>query len=244
MKALQHLAHACDGGGADPIRPPHHHDRQRKGARRRDLAIGGSAAAVLGDHDLDALGAKQGAFVCFRERASRQHGSRVGEPWRKIGRIDAANEEVMLPMSREGGELLPSHRKENALGVHAKTVRGLLHVRSLDPFVAVDGRPDWAFQNQKRNVGPLGGSNGIGRDASGEGMRGIENRVDTVLAYVSGQPIDATETADAHGNVRQDRRTRSSGQRQHDVASSRGLLREFAGLAGAAEDQDSVHAAE
>ena len=50
-------------------RPAQHDHRQAERARRRDLAVGRRAAAVLRDHDLDAMLLEQRAIVGFRRTA-------------------------------------------------------------------------------------------------------------------------------------------------------------------------------
>ena len=113
---IDHRGKRFDGFGRRHVRqgrPADHDHLDAKRPRRGDLAIGRLAAAVLGDDDIDAMVLEQRAFVRLAERPARQQIGRIGHRQRRLDRIDAADEIVMLRRGLEGGDLLPAERQED-----------------------------------------------------------------------------------------------------------------------------------
>ncbi|GEM31532.1 hypothetical protein NN3_25390 [Nocardia neocaledoniensis NBRC 108232] len=81
----------------------------------------------------------------------------------------------------------------------------------------------------------------MGADLRREGVGGVHDGVDRVLAQPGSEALDTTEPAYAHRTDRQPRMRDPAGERGHDVESA--LTRrdpgQFPGLTRAAEDQDS-----
>ncbi len=86
---IEHPDQAVDVGRAGHVRkrrPPQHDDRNAEAARRRDLSVGGRAAAVLADDRIDAVAAEELKFSCFRKRPARDDVGRMGKGERRLDR--------------------------------------------------------------------------------------------------------------------------------------------------------------
>lgn len=218
-------------------------DGEAERARRGDLAVGGAAAAVLRDDDLDAAGSEERPLVGLREGAAGEEGLRArGQVGGRHG-LDAADEVGVLRGGAERRDLLPADGEKDARrrGGREGGGRGG-HVGDAGPAVAGDRLPRRALEDDERETGPGGGAGGVRRDPPGEGMGGVDERGDAVGAEPAGEPVGAAEAADAHGDPggRQLRRPGAAGERERDADPRAGgeAGRERAGLPGAAEDED------
>ena len=74
IEPRHHFVDARHAGHVRPRRPSHHDDRQPKVARRRDLAVGRRATAVLRYDHVDAMLQEQRMLGALFERAARDYG--------------------------------------------------------------------------------------------------------------------------------------------------------------------------
>ena len=110
-------------------------DRQPEGAGGGELGVGGGAAAVLGDEDLDGVVAEESLFVGLGEGAAGGEDGGAGEGVRVRG-LDAAQEVAVLRGGAEGGDLLAADGEEDALRGRAEGAGGGGHVGDAGPAVA------------------------------------------------------------------------------------------------------------
>ena len=102
-----HLVELMIGGDADRFGRSHHDHGQAQAPSRRDLAIGGITAGVLGDHDLHPLGLHQPGLRFLVERAALKQQPVVRQV-QFVRRVDGANDIVMLRRRLEGGKAEPT----------------------------------------------------------------------------------------------------------------------------------------
>ena len=95
-------------------RPAHENDRQAERARRRDLAVGGVAAAVLGHDHVDAVLLQQLALVLGGEGAASRHDLGVEERQRLERRVHQPHQEPHAVHVGEGLQLLAADGEEGA----------------------------------------------------------------------------------------------------------------------------------
>ena len=225
-------------------RPAQHDDVDAQRARRSDLAVGCIAAAVLGDDAFDAMLFQQRAFVGLAERPARHEIDCVRYVERRIDRIDAADQIVVLWGGRKCADLLAADRKEGAALRIAKRTNGIADILSLGPSVASDRRPGRPPQGDDRDLCNGRGCRRMGRDGRGIGMGGIDQHVDTLGGEIGRQPLDAAEAADTHRDRLGGGLGRAARQRKRYVEI--GSVREEPGqlprLARAAEDENIPHA--
>lgn len=219
-----------------------HRDIERAGGG--DLAIGGRAAAVLGDDHVDPVVNQQFPFSGFLEGTGREYVMRFGnfEPGRDG--IDATDQVVVLRRAFEMERLLPADGEEDAFRALAESLDRVCDGANVGPAIAGFGLPCRAPQRKKRNSGLTRRDGGVVRDARRKGMRGIDQKVEFFNFQKSGKSVAATEAAAAGRNRLCHRLGRSSGQRKQAVAigapGQRGCQLPCFGRA--AKDQDAVFA--
>lgn len=217
----------------------YHHDRHSERARSRKLACSCGAAGILGHDDIDPVFLQQPAFGGFLERAARRHHIGSRRQRGSVGRIDAADQVMVPGRGGESGKILLANGQKHAAWCAAQRVCGGRHVRHDRPTVAGDWLPRRAADGEEGNARSLGGSFGMACHLFGEGMCGIDQRVDAFRAQIGDQAIDASESTDAPRDWRSNRRAGPPGERQgrpktRIVGECAGECR---GFAGAAQDQ-------
>lgn len=219
-----------------------HRDIERAGGG--DLAIGGGAAAVLGDDHVDPVFNQQFPLVALFERTGRENVMRFGnfEPGRDG--IDATDQVVVLRRAFEMERFLPADGEEDAFRALAESLDCVCDGANVGPAIAGFGLPCRAPQRKKRNSGLTRRDGGVVRDARCKRMRGIDHKVEFFGLQKLGKSSAATEAA-ASGRDRLGHWfSRSSGQRKQAVAigtlSQRGC--QLTRFGRAAKDQDAVFA--
>ena len=219
-------------------------DGQAEAARGGDLAVGRRAAAVLRHDDLDAAAGEEGALVRLGEGAAREEALRARGQVGVGHRLDAAHEIAVPGGGAERRDLLPADGEEHAprRGAEGGGCGG--HVGDTDPAVAGHRLPRRALEDDEGTPSVGGGARGVRRDPAGEGMGGVEEDGDLLLAQPVGEAGGAAEAAAAHGEAghggRQLRRAGAAGEGEGDPDAGAGgeAACERPGLAGAAEDEN------
>ncbi len=222
------------------LRPGYHDDRQTKLARSRDLAVGGIAAAVLGNDDLYAVGAQERTLIGFRKRTAIEDVMRADDAIHCCHWLDAAHDVAVLWAGREAPGLLPSDGEKHGKRSFAKQRRRVIRILGVDPIVAGLPLPFGPLQPHERHGSGGGSLDSIGGDTCGERVRGVHEHVDLPCPQPLLQPLRATKAADAHGTGLRQRVFRSAGERQRHahVAARNEAAGKRARLAGAAEDEN------
>ncbi len=218
-------------------------DRQGEGAGGGELGVGGEAAAVLGDEDLDPVAAEEGFFLGLDEGAAAGDDLGSGEGVR-VGGLDAAEEVTVLGGGAEGGGLLAADGEEDAGRGGAEGLGGGGHVGDGGPAVAGLRGPGRAGKDEARRAGQTAGLGGVLRDLPGEGVGGVDEDVDAFGFEPAGEARRAAEAADAERGRLRAGVAGAAGQREGDAqAAAIGEAGgEVARFGGAAEDQDVAHA--
>ena len=102
-------------------------------------------------------------------------------------------------------------------------------------------RPCRPHERSEWNTGFMAGRDSVGGKPRGIGMRGVDHRIDLLLAQETGEPLGAAEAADARGNRLRAGRGGAAGQRQRRLEAR--IAGEKAGqcrgFRGAAEDENA-----
>ena len=222
------------------LRPGDHDDRQAKLARSRDLAVGGLAAAVLGDDYLDAVDAQKRTLIGFRKRSAIEDVMRAGDPLSHVHRLDASHDVAVLRTDSEATGFLPSDGEKHRARRFAEQSRRVVDFAGRDPVVAGLRLPWRSLQPHERHGGRTRRLNGIGGDACCERMGGVDEHVDLPCPQPLRQPSHATEAADAYVSGLRQRIFRSPGERERHahIAARNEAAGKRARLAGAAEDEN------
>ncbi len=219
-----------------------HCDTERAGGG--DLAIGGGAAAVLGDDDVDLVLDQQLTFGGLLERTGRENVMRFGNVEPGCDGIDAADQVAVLRRTFEMKRLLSADGEEDTFRHGAKSADRVRDGANTRPAIARFLLPHGAAQSKKQNTGTACGDGGVVGDASGKGMGGIDQKIEISSLQKFGKSVAATEAAAAGRNGLHHRLGRASGQRKQAVAI--GALSQRGGqlprFGRAAKDQDAVFA--
>lgn len=217
-------------------------DTQRTGGC--DLTIGGRAAAVLGDDDVDPVAGEKGALGGFLKGAGRQNVARIGYAELRQDGIDAADQILVLRRMFEMEDLLPANGEKDTFWRRAKRRNRLRNGTDAGPEIAGLLFPGEAAKRKKCNAGAACRNRRIVRDARRKGMGGVDQKVEIFRLQKTGKPVAATEAAAAARHRLSDGFRRSPGERQENVAvraeSQRGCQLPCFGRA--AKDQDTVFA--
>ena len=211
-----------------------------------DFCLRGLATGIFADDHIDPFVAQQGDLVLDGEGAAGEQVFDIGCIERRIDRIDAAHEIVMLRGRIESLRLLPTDGQEDTTRRFTQLRHRIGNRGNARPAIAGNLFPAEPLQPQQRNAGHATGCAGIGGNLFGEGMRGIDQKIDRMRSKIACKPYGAAETARAHRYRLRGGIERAAGERQRD-----GEICSFAKAAGqiarfrrAAQNEDAslVHA--
>jgi len=216
----------------------HHGDAER--ARRNDLAVGCETAAVLRDHDIDRMLDEQCPLLFLFEGTSSENVARMRNRQRRIHRIDASNQIMVLGRRSEVRDLLPAERKEHILGLDAQRAHGLVGVENFGPAVTGDGAPWRPTQRNHRGFRLRGGTKRMSRYRRRIRMSGVDQCVDRVVAQILRESGDPAETAAPYGYRLSRGRGGAARQRQgrRDIGAGREELPDLSRLRRASKNED------
>lgn len=227
-------------------RPFDEYDGEAENARGDDLAIGGVAAGILADDDIDAVLPQQFHFRLDGEGAAGQQVVDAPCFHRWIDRIDTAHEIVVMRRGVEGFCLLPADREEDAARFRTQCGSGFFDRGPADPVVAIRLLPAAPFQPQQRNARRSTRRAGIGRNLPGERVGRIDDEIDFILIQIGRKPRHAAETAHAHRHGLRRGVDGAAGKRERDgqIRPAGKAAGKVAGFRRAAQYEDAplVHA--
>ncbi len=227
-------------------RPLDEQDGQAEGAGGGDFSLRGLSTGILADDHVDPFVAQQGDLVLDGEGAAGKQVFDIGCLERRIDRIDATHEIMVLRGRVEGLGLLPSDGHEDTARRFAEHGHRIGNRRNTRPAIAGNFFPAEPLQPQQRDAGHTAGRAGIGGNPFGEGMRGIDQEIDRMRFKVGGKPLGAAEAAGSHRHGLRDGIERAAGERQRDgetgfFAKASGQIARFR-RAAQNEDASLVHA--
>ena len=221
-------------------RPAQQHHRDAERARRNDLAVGREAAAVLRDHDIDRMSEEQRPLLLLFEGTSAENVARMRNRQRRIHRIDASNQIMVLGRRSEVRDLLPAQRKEHIPGLDAQRAHGLVRIENFGPPITGDGTPWRPAQRNHRSFRLRGGGERVSRDRRRIRMSRINQCVDRIVAQILRESGDPAEAAAPYGYGLSRGRGGAARQRQgrRDIGAGREALPQLARLRRASQNED------
>jgi hypothetical protein len=195
-------------------RPSEHQNGYTQSPRRRNLAVGSGAAAVLSDDGIDGVRSEQLAVVRLGERTPRKNVMRIGNRKRRIDRIDTADEVMMLRSRAERIQLLPPDCQKDASWIRAQRTNRSLRIINVEPRIAGDSGPWGAAYSKNVNSGLLRSFHRIPGNDPRIRMGRIDQQIDPVSADVVSESVRAAKAPASYRNGLSDRR-RSSPRERH-----------------------------
>src|SRR5580704_595904 len=147
--------------------PAQHDDVDAERARRGDLAVGRGAAAVLGNHHVDTMLGHQRTVVGFTKRAAAGDVADMRQRQRRIDRIDAADQIIVLRCIAERLKLVAAERDKDAARRLTDRPHRLADVVHLDPPITCDRDPGRASQRDQWHAASPRSFDGIRRNHAG-----------------------------------------------------------------------------
>lgn len=198
-------------------RPSYHDHGNAEGAGGGDLAVGGLAAAIARDDEIDATLLEKTSFIELGERPAIDDVLRSRQCDGRIDRINATNDVRMLRLGDKRLELPAPDRKEDDAWRVAKLGDGLFYAADIDPGIAGDGLPRLPLQHDQRQTDFSRCQSRIARDVLRERVRGIDENVDSGIPQKPDKSFGPSEPADAHFTSMLKGCFRAAGERERDL---------------------------
>ena len=194
-----------------------HDHGQGQRPRRVELGGGSGASRVLGDDQFDSMRLEQRALVGDVERPAR--GDQLDKRRQILGRgrLDAAHNIEMLRRCSEGRELHAAGGEKDAPLVLPDRGRSRLEARDHDPAVALALDPRRAADGEELRSRDFSGLHRIRLHLHGEGMGGVDEKIETLLGENAREALGAAEAAGAQPPRKSHGLRRSPGERQGHV---------------------------
>lgn len=233
---------ACRRRHCRQNRPADHHHLDTKRSCRGDLAVGRLATAVLGNDDVDTVLDQQTTLIRLVEGPASQQIVDMGNAERRLDRVDAAQEIVVLGSRFENTNVLAPKRQENTPSGATERNGSICSIVHFRPAVTLLPFPAGAAQSQDRHTGKPRGFGGIVGNARRIGMRRIDQKIGLYTLQVGCKAFGAAEAADPRRHLLGNRVFRAPCQRkgQVDVGSCRQPTGQLPGLYGSAQDENAV----
>lgn len=219
-----------------------HDHRYALPARRVELCARADTAGVLGHDAADPVRDEERTVVLFGEGAAGDDDLGVGQRQRPIGRIDEAQEVMVVRARGEGRERLAADCQKDPSGPVRQGRGGCLSGRDRLPEVARAGFPGLTLEGAERGSGGGGGGDRVAAHPGGEGMGRIDDMADAFVAKIAGESLYAAEAADAGWQRLGSGRLRSAGigidRRDTAVRERAGQIGRFG---GASQKEDARH---
>ena len=226
--------------------PLDHDDAYAEKTCRLDLRIGGGSAAVFRNDDIDAFRLKQTPFALRSEGAGGKNISSLRDLQRRLDRINASHQIMVLWRGVEMMCFLPSDCQEDATRGMAERPDRSSDAVDGNPAVCIDTGPTGAAERKSVHARKASGLESVGGDAFGEGMGGVDQQADLFLPQEVSQSLGTAEAAAADRNGLGQRFGGSAGKRKNDIEirAGRQPLGKLAGFRRSAQDQnaDLAHA--
>ncbi len=227
-------------------RPLDKQDGQAERACGGDFCLRGRTTGILADDHIDPMGAQQGDLVFDGKGAAGEQVFDIGCIERRIDRIDAAHEIMMLRGRVESLGLLPADGQEDTARRFAQRRYRIGNRGNARPAVAGNLFPTQSLKPQQRDAGRVARRARIGGNPFGEGMRGVDQEIDRMRFKIGGKPLGAAETAGPrwHGLRRGIERAAGERQRNGEIVAFGKPAGQIARFRRAAQNEDAslVHA--
>ena len=222
--------------------PVDHHHRQVKRARGLEFRPRTGATRILGHDQVNCVLAHQRRILIRMERPTGNYGLDILKRQSHVGRINQPDQVVMLRSGRECRKILLADGEKDTRGRVGQRLNSALDVSYVLPAITRTGVPRRPFECGQRHIGLGTGKHRIAAHLRGEGMRGVDDRLDLRGAEVLRQPGNTTEAANPRGQRLRHGRSRTPGIGEHRViAALRQGPRQLRCFAGAAQNKDAWH---
>ncbi len=190
---VQHLIRRGAFGAWRQVRTVDHQNRNVQRAGRMDFGNRPLPAGIFADQQLDPLILEEFQIV-FQRKGAACHGDRV--MWhqrRHVGRINDAQNVVMLRLGRESVHVQAPKGQHDALCGSRQSGNRAVDIRHMFPTVQRVSLPRWSGKRRKGRVCLGAGFVGVPAHLRGKGMGGVDHMGEGVLPDVGRQAFWAAK---------------------------------------------------
>jgi len=218
-------------------------DGEAERARRRDLAVGRGPAAIPGDDEIDGMGGQQCPIVGLGEWSTAGDVGCVRHRERRVDRLDAAHEIMVLRRLRESPDLAFAEGEEDTARLFAQRLYRRGGIGNLDPAITGERHPRRPAQRKQRYARGCRRVGRVGRDDCGVRMGRVDKRVDAFGREMLAKALGATESADPHRHRVSGRRRGAARERNRygHIGAFGETFRQPSRFRRAAENEDASH---
>ena len=240
-KPMQDPGHRGESESWGRVGAIDHEDRHPKCARSGQFGIGATAAAVLGDDEVDTMVAEQGEVI-FRFKRATGYDDRRTRKDRRRGWINEAQQVVVMRGGGEQRQGLATDGEKDAGGGQGQVVYRFFNALHDGPFVALLRLPGRTLKGgEGQGKGHTCGSS-VMAHLRGEGMGGVDHMRDLVVSQIGDQAMYAAKAADPLGQGLRHGVGGATRIGKDRVDPSRGKSTgQQAGFGCAAEQKDALH---
>lgn len=170
-------------------------DRQAKRACGLEFRIRAPATGVFCDDQIAAMAPQEREVAGEIKGAARDFNRDARQGQRRLGRIDKAQEIVMLRLAGKDREMQPTDGEKHPARCRPEPHGGGFEIGEGGPVVIGRGRPGGAHQPDQRRAGQGRRRMGVLAHLCGKRMRGVDQMRDLVLAHPGGKPFGTVEPA-------------------------------------------------
>ena len=211
--------------GVCPHRALDHQHPYSQTARRFNLRVCRRAAGVFGDDERDVIFTQQVDFVFQSEGPARRNIPGMRHRQRRLNRIDATDQIMVLRCGLEGQQFLTAKREESVGGRISHSSNSAFHIGHALPVIPGLSLPRRTLQSDKRNIGRFCGLNSVCRDAGRVRVGRVHQKIEPIFCDEVGQSSRAAKAAGAHRHRLLNRITGAAGHRQKQPVA--GVFRQF-----------------
>jgi len=218
-----------------------HDDRQTKSAGSNKLGSSRFGTSIFRD--------EHGYRIVFHKRHFTGNGKwRTGEEkrhlprqGRRLWRINAAQDIVMLRSTLKRSEVLPTRRQKDVLGGISKRRCSFINARNMRPSISRTFRPGWTVYSKQGNTAGGTCHRSMVAHLGRKRVCGIHNSPYALSPQKITQSVHAAEPANSDRSVWQNRIFSYSGKGKNGLITlmRAKLLSQLAGLGGTPKDQNA-----
>lgn len=219
-----------------------HQHGQAQLARGGKFCLRPDAACILADDKVDTMRLHQCAITRDGERAAIHHQTMPWQRRRRIGRIDKAQQVMMLGMNGKSRGMHSAQREKDTPRRSINGGNGLIHIGNMGPLVAPLRGPSGAGQGDMGDAGLFGRRNSIGAHLGSKGVGGVDQMGDARITDETDQAVNTAKSADPHRHWLGARMLCASGIAERGLHTRVGQQSGQSACFGrAAQNEDMVH---
>lgn len=175
-----------------------HNDRQAQLPGGMYLGLSARSACVLRHDQFNRVATHQSKITVDCERPAIHDHSGLGQRQRAFGRIDKAQEVLMLRIGRKGIELHSANSQHDARRRSVQSRNGSGNIWHRLPNVLGRRLPGRAHQRGKRHVELCAGHKGVLAHLARKRVRGVNDMARSRVTQVAFEPLNAAKSAHTH----------------------------------------------